>query len=242
MKVFFVVIIVFFFSSSIHAQQKRPEGTLHGQGTILLSSGKMLNGTIRYNTRKGVLHYKSDNETGTFAPRNISRFSFYDTALCHTRRFYSLEYEDIDNGCKRYYFFEVLNELPHFAVLAKMDPIELKSNHYFLALAGTIGFPTSSIGSRHKPVQYRKQDETVYIVDRSGAIKPYLETKYIYKNNKTYVKTRVVQKDLLTRCFGKAAEALRKFSIENKLSFEKKDDLLKIVAHYKVLANGESRY
>ena len=235
MKKQFIVLILFFCCTTLTAQKKQ-ENAKYVQGTIVLNDGESLAGLLRYDTKKGILYYQNEATSNAFGPRNVDHFSYYDAEKGMPRLFYSIEYEDIDNGSKRFYFFEVLEELRNFAVLAKIDRMEVKTNNYYNTLAGTLGFPTSNINGIHKPIQYRKQDETLYIFRPNGAIEPYLETQYIYKNNKTYVKKRVLQRNLLAQCFGRATDELKKFSSENKLSFDDKEDLLKIMAHYKMLA------
>lgn len=83
------------------------------------------------------------------------------------------------------------------------------------------------------------QVETIYFMNTTGDIKPYLEIVerdidgWAFDRNKT--KNKIVDKHLLEEYAGKDFEALEDFAKKNDLSFKSKEDLLKIMDHYKEL-------
>jgi hypothetical protein len=221
----------------LQAQPKNFDNLHYSKGIVVLNDGSLLSGQLKYSTREGLLFYKNDTESRVYTPRGVQYFSFSDSDKNPVRRFYSLKYEDELNGGEGFYFFEVIEELPAFAVLVKIDPMEIKSSVYYTTLASTIGFPTTTFNSPYKPIHYKKQDETVFLLKPKGDLQPYLITKYIYKNNRTYRRSRLFRKALLPKYFGGSFHKIEAFSKENKLDFEDRNDFLKMVGYYKQLSN-----
>jgi hypothetical protein len=210
-------------------KKESPEEILPwSEGSVLLTDDTELKGEVRYDDRNGVLSFRDGNDSQALTERRVVTFDFYDQRLERQRRFITLPYEETP-GAGHYYFFEVLKELKTFAVLAKADPMAVKTHN-------TPSGPNNTPGGSVTVVMHL---ETVYIMDKDGEIRPFFENS-IRHDNKTLKRTEdenSMGSDLrpaaLIECIGQNRYTLlRKYAKENKLSFERKEDLMKIMNYY----------
>jgi hypothetical protein len=136
------------------------------EGSIVLNDGTELNGLLRFDDNSGILSFQDGEVSKALIARSVSGFQFYDEETKEERIFFSLEYNEGDTFAK-YYFFELLRENETFAVLCKIDPVEVKSTSY-----GNVGLPAGD-GTLHNPgsVYSRTemhQTETIYFMDKGG--------------------------------------------------------------------------
>ena len=94
-------------------------------GSILTNDGTELKGLLKYNDKNGLLSYENGNDTKILTARKVAGFEFLDEKIGKQRVFYSFPYEDSQNNVKRHLFFEAIKEFDRFAVLSKVDPVEI---------------------------------------------------------------------------------------------------------------------
>lgn len=232
--------LLFFFSLALSAQKKEKQDphllsdrAEWFEGTILLTNGTQLEGLVKYNDRNGVLSYENGGESKVFTPLRISGFEFFDESYQKQRVFYTLDYEDSQTGVERPQFFEVLRDYQTFAVLSKMDRIDLNekivtnSSYY-------------NLGSSTRTKVTISQTETIYLMNSDGEIRPYLEIvnsedgeKSMLTGKDVKTKNKMVDEDLLLDYLTEPVyRQLEYFANTNELKFKKKADLLKILEYY----------
>ena len=91
----------------------------------MTNDGSEAKGLLKYNDKNGLLSYENGSDSRTFTARNVVGFEFFDEGMRKQRIFYSFPYEDSQNNIKRPLFFEVIKEFESFAVLSKVDPLEI---------------------------------------------------------------------------------------------------------------------
>lgn len=152
--------------------------------------------------------------------------------MSRRRVFHVFDYTDKGTGFTNPAFFEVLAEFESFAVLAKIDPVEVKPKKGI-----TPRVPSTMAGSDHTKVAF--QTETIFIMNATGAMEPYLELREkevegVYLDARSQRK-KYIERDLLQEYTGTLYPDLEAFARENNLGFNVKEDLIKILAHYKHL-------
>jgi hypothetical protein len=230
---YLILILVCLVSISVAAQTKKLEplnpNVVWGDGSIILGNGEELIGLVGFNDSQGIVTFQTGNNSRSFVPRSITTFNFFDESVKRQRVFYSLEFEDQQSGTG-FYFFEVLREFRNFAVISKIDPVEVKVKQHNGTL-GTGPTPTNAFNTTTTRVG---QMETVYFMGNDGTIEPYLKVirqfidRDFYDREKT--KRKIVGDDLLKKYFTEAEiNTMQKFSEKNQLTFESREDLVKIL-------------
>jgi hypothetical protein len=220
------------------------------EGAISLTDGKNLQGLLKYNSKTGVLAFESGSISKSFTARTVINFTFFDVHLNKNRSFISVDYQNLDiNGNfdtptplkhkkptvfhydkdraaklqGTHQFFEVLFEMPTFALLSVSSKVQAKTSS--AAYAGA--------------VTTYSQTEALFIFDKNGDIKKWVEItnkesdSFLIDTKTTSRKT--IERDLLKDYTDPHYEKLKEYAKQNKLSFKKRDDILKILEYYKEL-------
>lgn len=202
-------------------------------GKVVLIDGSEITGNIVFNDNDGIVIVHVDgNDTKSFNAKRLLGFQFYASELGRLRRFYCIESVDEETGMKNAEIFEVLKEFPKFAVLSKIGRLKSVT-------------PANIIGKRPaKTVTDRKdlkmvQTETIYFVNSEGLFEAYLEFKTKEKERDlldTHSRSsRFIEVDLFGKYTAEHYPALGKYADKNKLSFQSKEDLIKILDEYERL-------
>jgi len=213
-----------------------PTDLVWSEGSILTNDGNEQIGLLRYNDKSGLLSYEQGNKSLTFTARGVVAFEFFDEKSQKQRLFYSFPYKD-QLDVVRPQFFEALMEFKTFALLSKIDPIDISTK----SVGTPVGVGYNGFSVTYGPTGGQvaiSQIETFYLMDAGGEIMPYVRIEEIdiegalFDHTKT--KNKVLDKNLLTKILGKDTSGkLEDFASENKLSFRDKNDLLQIFAYYK---------
>jgi hypothetical protein len=197
-------------------------------GLITLTDKTELNGLIKYDDRNGVLSYQNGDDSRSFSPRTVMSFEFFDQNLGKQRLFYTLEYKDPKIDIAKLYFFEVLKEYKNFAVLSKTDPLEVQTYSQSSGLNGMHYTEQTAVS----------QTSTVFLMNSSGSVVPYIrqiEGKKITKVA-AFSKDRnklIAPKNKLAEFVGaEVYERLVHYAKQNELSFDYREEFLKILAYY----------
>lgn len=231
---YLILTLVCLVSISVSAQNKKLDpltpNVVWGDGSIILNNGDELRGLVGFNDSQGIVTFQAGNNSRSFVPRSITTFNLFDESVKRQRVFYSLEFED-EQSVKGFYFFEVLREFKNFAVISKIDPVEVKvrqNNN------NTLGPGPTSASTFNTTTTRITQMETVYFIGSDGAIEPYLKVtrqfvdRDFYDREKT--KRKIIDDNLLKKYFTEAEiNTMQKFSEKNQLTFESKEDLVKIL-------------
>lgn len=195
------------------------ERSLSGMGVVHFIEGDSARGDISY-----INSFKIEVNGKPHSPKSVDSFYFYDSGKSKKRFFLALEYDDKRLGQNTFFFFELLFEFESFALLKKIDPEEI------FKTTGPINGRSFASTSQPMSATY----EQIYVFDQAGNTEPYLESRYL----KQEVVTRVVSDKLLFSLLGPHLAELKKFAKTNKLSFEDKNDFLKIMEYYAKLSKA----
>ncbi|MBT1701161.1 hypothetical protein KK083_29995 [Fulvivirgaceae bacterium PWU4] len=206
-------------------------------GSIMVNDGTELVGLLRYNDDTGVLSFESGSISKSFTAKSVAGFEFFDEERNKQRVFYVFSYPDPQTDIVSPLFFEVVKEFKTFAVLSKTDPLQMKQKSH--TTSGTT--PSGSYGPGYTYTSTEiLQVETIYIMDPNGQIMPYarivekeIDDNYLFDRSK--VKNKLIDDELLETYTKPHYETLVKFADENKLSFKRKNDLVRILEHYQQL-------
>jgi len=227
---------------SIHAQEPEPPITDHdaafGAGSIALRDGTEIKGMLSFNKVTGNLSFESDGETRTFVPDGVTGFEYFDEASDKQRVFYSLVYQDPEEKVNPAYFYEVVKQFKDFVLLTHTGQLKVK-------LKGTASYSRSATGGINPHPTFKAnnltatQVETLYLMDTKNELFPYLEIIHKEVDKKLYdrsvLKTRIVDKDLMKRLLGDKEIIVRQHAKEMKWDFDEKDGLLEILDYYESL-------
>lgn len=210
-----------------------PDNVDWGEGTVVLNDGSQLQGVVRYNdTEGGVVSFESGSRSASWTPRSVMQFDFFDQVKNRQRFFYTLEFDDSRYG-RRPTFFEILKDFKRFAVLSKMDAIDIKKkggypssyNNGMYAGAGTGGKIAMS------------QTETIYFIDADGSLYPYMKVirtivdRDLY--DRTKLKNKVLDESLIRKYFKEPEYSqMIKYADDNNLDLGVKDDFIKALGYY----------
>ena len=163
-------------------------------------------------------------------------FEFFDHVLQRQRIFYTIKYDDGKASGKRPILFEVLKDFKNFAVLSKMNPVEIKQKQN----QHSVWNGTTSMTIDGGTTTHINHTEIAYILDAAGELKPYLEiTRKVvdrlwYDRSKT--KSKVIDEDVFKSHFTEPgySKMIQYVKAEN-LEMTIKEDLLKTLEYYKGL-------
>jgi hypothetical protein len=201
-----------------------------GSGSVILNDGTELKGMIKYNDKEGgLVSYDQGSESHSFGPRLIMGFEFFDEKVQRQRTFYTIEYAG--EGPKKPSFFELLKDFGEFAIVSKIDPIEIEiKNHSY---AGGYGLSNNYAG---KSVRV-SQVETVFVLTKSEEIKPYLQvTRKVVERIerlKDKYKQKIIDKKVLKEYFPEPwSSKMNDFANEDNLDSGTKEDYVKLLEYY----------
>lgn len=210
-----------------------------GEGSVILNEGTEIKGSIRYNDKNGLVSFESGSDNRSFTARSILGFEFFDHAVNRQRIFYTIEYDDSKGNGKRPLFFEVLKDFKTFAVLAKMDPVGIKQKQNQGAAFSNGAIAVGVGGGTTTKIN---QTETVYIMNSTGEIKPYLNItrkvvdRTLYDRSK--IKNKIIDDSLLKEYFVEPGYSkMIQYAEGKNLNFDVKEDLLLILEYYQDVMN-----
>lgn len=229
-------------------------GTEWSEGTVVLTDGKTLTGQLRLNTKTGLLAFEQGEISRSFNARNVAGFSYFDAVENKVRNFLSVTYRSVkpkDDGAFAVmkkdrqkttsemgvpHFYEILVDCRTFALLSTFGQISVtQSNGTPLAADPSTG---NTLFSGSPSTSYA-QTETLVIFDEQEIVTPILDITHtetdrlIFDGSKTKNK---LDKSVLENYTKPYYEQLEAYAKERKLSFKKRDDLIKILEYYKTLS------
>lgn len=238
MRIVLVLLMLSFSCFSSFGQSLFMQGvdTPWAPGEVRLNDGSLFSGIIKYNEQIGSITYKSDSlakDSRTFSEEDVVALSLKnETGIL--RRFYSFPVSDPENK-EIILLFEVVKEFKNWAVLSRKTGIHVlraKGEQQYDLTTGTSSPTTSAKIS---------QTEYFYIMDDQGSIEFFfvsenLESDGLFGSQKK--KSRMTEGDLLMVKMQPFTSQVEIFAKKNKLKFDKRDDLLKILDYYESLLDN----
>lgn len=206
-----------------------------GYGSVQNFDDEIIKGKVTFNDNQGIVTVEKGGESRSFTAKNAISFEFADSELSRHRVFHVFDYTDEETGFTNPAFFEVLGEFKSFALLAKIDPVEVKPQKGIMPRS-----PSTMVSSDRTKIAFQK--ETIFIMNDTGAIEPYLELQEkeiegVYFDTRSHRK-KYIDRNLLQEYTGTLYQKLEAFASDNNLRFNVKEDLIKILAHYNHLLDN----
>ena len=208
------------------------------EGSILTTKNEELKGLIKFDDRNGILSYQSGDVQRSFTAKSVTAFEFIDESTKKQRLFYSLEAMDPQTDIMRFSFFELVREFKDFAVLLKVEPLEIKQKATAGPGVGPAGSPSFNTG---QTATVLSQEEAIYFMRPSGELTRYLKITTVDNNGLFSLhdgqKTSgEVEEDVLAKFVTEPIyEDLKAYAKENRLKFKRKEDFMKILDYYESL-------
>lgn len=221
------------------------------KGEIVLADTKQISGLIKYNKITGLLQYEDGSDYRSLTPDDVLGFNFYDTLQRKQRKFISYGFENLKSrmdsaarakGIKPVKiipkFFEVLMEFSSFAVLCSTGTLSVHTSN------GSIGsyslmFGVFNLAARQPATTY-SYSESLYIFDKDEKVAPLLFVYNREKDGMMFDLNMTMRMSKMTdiviqRYTEPYFYQVDDYAHEHKLSYEKKDDILKMFAYYRTL-------
>ncbi|MCU0383303.1 MAG: hypothetical protein MUF68_04480 [Cyclobacteriaceae bacterium] len=200
-------------------------------GKVLLDDNIELNGLVNYNPSTGLVRYKNEDETRSFAPKGIIMFTFYDSALKSNRLFYSLEYIEEASSLKKNHFFEVLKEYEDFALLYMVERANLSHKYINTSDVFSNSYNTKTLSTEQRLnlcifTYYNLRIERIFVEDIENVEGNIFEreritSKYRFTGNKFF-------KDWM----GNKFDEVEAYRTKNGIGRKSVEDLVKVVEFY----------
>jgi hypothetical protein len=226
-----------FFPFCTFGQQRKSEiiqqEVASGNGKVRLVDGTEVTGTVLFNDNDGFVTLQNGNESRSFNARALSKFEFYSKEMFRTRLFYSMEFDAPETGRKQPEIFEVLKEFDSFMVLSRIGRLNA------LGPKNILGKRTSPLLTSKKNSLTLEQTETIYFVDMEGTFEPYLQIIERERGGDLMdyntSRNKFIHSELFKKYTKQHFDALTTYANENKLSFKRKSDIVKILDEFERL-------
>ncbi|HEY5747763.1 MAG TPA: hypothetical protein VIU12_16935 [Chryseolinea sp.] len=210
------------------------------EGTVLTNDGTELKGLLRYDDNTNILNFQDGTTTRAFNSRNVAGFEFTDAQTGKQRVFYTFPAVEMNTDIVRPLFFEFLRDFGSFTVLSRLDPLAIDNKVQAYATPYNFATPSSTMTGRttnYNTQTIITQSETIYFMDSTGMIKPYLQIteKDISGSfsNRSKVKNKVLDEDVLEKFTAPLYDKVKACADKYQLRLDRKNDLLEILECYK---------
>ncbi|SHN34897.1 hypothetical protein SAMN04488057_12412 [Cyclobacterium lianum] len=210
MKKYLFILSSLFLFATIAAAQEFPSQVWH-DGKVFLSSGEMREGKVKYDLEANIVQVQS-NTVETFSSASISHFEIFDEIYGGIRIFYSLPYA-LNSDYKTPIFFELLTEGQEITLLCREYITVDNRNFNTMGMRGMYmnpmwGMPMMGRG-------FNRLDFDFY----------FLQDQKIYKYSQK-------KRELLNDFMDDKSSEMKLYMRKNRLSHDKRGDLLRITAYY----------
>lgn len=222
------------------------------KGEIVLTDTKQISGLIKYNKITGLLQYDNGSDFRSFTPAAVLGFNFYDSLKQKQRKFISYGFEDLQprmdsltraKGISTVKinpkFFEVLMEFDSFAILCSTSSLSVSTSN------GSIGNYSIVLGvwnvaKARQPSTTYSYIEQLYIFDKDGKVMPLLIVFHRKRDGMLFdmdntMRFAKMADRIIQRYTEPHFRQVDDYAYENKLSYEKKEDILKMFEYYRTL-------
>ncbi|MDN3687378.1 hypothetical protein [Cyclobacterium jeungdonense] len=195
--------------SSVSFAQEFPSQVWH-EGQVFLNTGENYQGKVKYDLETNIVQVQS-NTIETFSSASISHFEIYDEIYGGIRIFYSLPYA-LNSDYKTPIFFELLTEGEEITLLCR-EFITVDNRNF--NTMGMRGMYMNPMWGMPMGMGFNRLDFDFY----------FLQDQKIYKYSEK-------KRELLNDFMDDKSSEMKLYMRKNKLSHDKRGDLLRITAHY----------
>ena len=210
------IIVLLLLISSISLAQEFPSQVWH-PGKVFLTSGEMFEGKVKYDLDANVVLVQS-NTVETFSSASITYFEIFDEVYGGIRTFYSLPYAQ-NTDYKTPIFFELLTEGEDITLLCR--EFITTDNRGFNSMGMRGMYMNPMWGMPMMGGGFNRLDFNFY----------FLQDQKIFKYNQK-------KNELLREFMDDKSSEMKLYMRKNRLSHDKRGDLLRITAHYNQLKSN----
>jgi hypothetical protein len=204
-------LFIFFTGHFLLAQQNQFPSQIWHQGKISTNSGQVFQGSIKYDLDNNLVQLQGQN-LETFGASNVAQFEIFDEIYGGIRVFYALPYA-LSTDYETPVFFEILTQGEDIALLCREF---ITSDNRGMGMYGSM-MMNPMWGGGPQMMGFQRLAFNYYFF-KDGKIKKYSQKK----------------KELFD-FFGERADEVDLFMRKNRLSHDKRGDLLRITAYYNQL-------
>lgn len=226
----FIIIIGF---TAAFAQRKQLESKLTSAewcaGRIVLNDGLELTGLVQYHDQIGLVNFRLDSFTDSksFQTTEVSRINFIDPKNKQEKFFFSVPNTGL---C------ELLLELNDFSLVSSMDKFRIFDLYEGAHSSNPISSgPSLTVSEKI----IFSQNENIIFIGKNGSIDHYLQISNVYDDgailDKKKTKANILDNTLFQKYTKDHWLEVKEFAKSEKLKFNKKDDIIKILQYYKKL-------
>jgi len=199
-------------------------------GSVQINGKTIIEGLVRYDRNENIVTIKTKEDTRSFNAQGVQRFEIDDAD--GMKYFISSPNKKTSDENATCYFFEILKECGHFALMMQEKAYTYKKvNNPVLSTPAGLGQTTRMV----------VVEKTLYIFDEEGNIKPYMiitESEGVAGISPLpKVKVHIVDKGLIKYHMGEGDRytEVKAYAKKNKLSFRDRNDLVTILTYFKKL-------
>ncbi|WP_026333545.1 MULTISPECIES: hypothetical protein [Rhodonellum] len=208
-KILLSSLFIFFMGQHLIAQQNQFPSQIWHQGKIITNAGQVFQGNIKYDLDNNLVQMQDQN-LETFGASNVSQFEIFDEIYGGIRVFYALPYA-LATDYETPVFFEILTQ---------GDDIALLCREYIATDNRGVGMYGSMMMNPMWGPQMMGAHRLAF-------------NYYFFKDGK--IQKYSQKKKELFDFFGNRADEVELFMRKNRLSHDKRGDLLRITAYYNQL-------
>lgn len=250
--IFGIVLLCPVFVQKVKLEKVIDSTAVWSKGKIVLADMEQISGLLKYNKITGLLQCDDGSDLRSFTPDAVLSFHFYDTLQRKQRRFISYAFEDMKSRMDSLArakgtesvkihprFFEVLMEFNSFAVLCSTGNLSVRTSN------GSIGtysvmFNMFNLAAAKQPSTTYSYLESIYIFDRDGKVMPLLIVFNREKDGMVFDQNLTMRMSKMTdiviqRYTEPYFSQIDDYTHENKLSYDRKEDILKMFEYYRTL-------
>lgn len=205
-RVFVSILTIFLGLSSALAQGNQFPSQVWHQGQIITTNGQIYRGLVKYDLENNLVQIQ-DNGITTFGASNVSQFEIFDEVYGGIRTFYTLPYS-LSGDYETPVFFEILTEGDQIVLLCREQIV---------------------IDNRGMGMYGPMAMNPLWGPPMGGVYK--LAFNYYFIKGGRLQKYSLKKKELLD-ILGDRADEIDLFMRKNRLSHDKRGDLLRITAYY----------
>lgn len=205
-RVFVSILTIFLGLSSALAQGNQFPSQVWHQGQIITMNGQVYRGLVKYDLENNLVQFQ-DNGITTFGASNVSQFEIFDEVYGGIRSFYTLPYS-LSGDYETPVFFEILTEGDEIVLLCREQVV---------------------IDNRGMGMYGPMAMNPLWGPPIGGVYK--LAFNYYFIKDGKLQKYSLKKRELLD-ILGDRADEIDLFMRKNRLSHDKRGDLLRITAYY----------
>jgi hypothetical protein len=219
-----VTLLLFLCSTSLFSQTIHSVTRKWNKGSVRLTNGEFVSGEISFEETLGHLQFRNGAAYQLLTPKKVSNFDFTeeDNGALRQRYFVCAFFKDPEHNLTVPTFFEVLKELKDFGFLKKTKMISSNSIH--------MPNPYSPTGANPSK---KTRNEEFYLVTAENNFLLYMTVNSKHKHPD-------VQEEVLEKVMGAHLTRVKDFAKTNDLKFNQKEDFIKILDYYELLAQARN--